>query len=39
MLEWLESIDYSDPMTIVVYAPVLLGIAYIVFTIWGRMKD
>jgi len=38
-MEWLQSIDYTDPYMIVVYGPVVVGIAYIVFTLWGRTGD
>ena len=38
-MEWLQSIDYTDPFTIVIYAPVILGIGYIVITMWGRRND
>ncbi len=38
-MEWLSSIDFTDPFMLVIYAPVVLGIAYAVFTVWGRSGD
>ena len=38
-MEFLKSIDYTDPFTIVIYAPIILAVAYLIFTMWGRSND